>query len=118
MENAQDVQGLAEAIAEISVAKKTLEGRDKELKSRLIELAKPGDSFVTENGKVALHSKNTLIVDAGLIENLKRLRLFSRVTEEKVSASKIKAVLAESGKASKELATEVSYSESTYIDVR
>lgn len=118
MENEQDVQKLAETIAELSVAKKTLEGREKELKSRLLELAQPGDSFKTQNGDVAVHAKKTLVVDNALISNLKRLRLFSKVSEEKVSASKVKAVLKANGKASKELANEVSYSESTYIDVR
>lgn len=118
MENEQDVQKLAESISEISVAKKTLEGREKELKSRLLELAHPGDQFETINGMVAVHAKKTLVVDNGLISNLKRLRLFSKVAEEKVSAAKVKAVLKENGKASKELATEVSYSESTYVDVR
>lgn len=118
MENEQDVQKLAGSISEISVAKKTLEGREKELKSRLLELTQPGDSFETANGTVAVHAKKSLVIDGNLISDLKRLRLYSKASETKVSASKIKAVLKENSKASKELANEVSYSESTYIDVR
>ncbi len=118
MENEQDVQSLAAQIAEVTVAKKTLENREKQLKSILLGKAKPGDIFETPNGKVAVHAKKTLVVDVGLIKALKRLRMFSRVAEEKVSASKIGALLKENGEASKELANEVSYSESTYIDVR
>ena len=105
---------VCQELIEISTAKKLLESKEKELKNRVLAEVEPGFVFNGDDHTVKVLERESLVVDDRLIKDLKDARVFSKVTEEKVSVSKVRGI----AKSNQKVADALRTTSSEYVEVR